>query len=60
MPVPLGSSGVAANAASRLPSRASRTSSSWETDAPEITGIGGSESRSKHTAARLYLADEVR
>ena len=23
--------------------------------APEITGIGGSESRSKHTAARLYL-----
>ena len=45
-----GSSGVAAKAASRLPSRASSTSSSWETEAPVITGIGGSESRSKHTA----------
>ncbi len=40
------------NAANRLPSAASSTSSSCETAAPEMTGIGGSESRSKHTAAK--------
>ena len=50
-PVVLGSSGVAANAAKRLPSAASSTRSSCETAAPEIGGIGGSESSSKHMAA---------
>lgn len=49
-PTTLGSSGVAANAASRLPSRASRTRSWCETAAPAIAGIDGSESNSKHTA----------
>src|SRR5438876_718745 len=47
-PVVDGSSGVAAKAAKRLPSFASRTSSSCETEAPEMTGIGGWESVSKH------------
>ena len=41
MPVLPGSSGVAANAASRLPSRASMTSLSWEIEAPEIYGNRG-------------------
>src|SRR5262245_55773446 len=52
MPAPPGSSGVAANAAKRLPSAASSSSSSCETAAPEMTGIGGEESCSKHTASR--------
>src|SRR4051812_2982688 len=41
-------SGRAAKAASLLPSRASSTRSSWSTEAPARTGIGGTESRSKH------------
>src|SRR5688572_12042278 len=45
-------SGVAENAAKRFPSAASRTSSSCEIAAPAMTGIGGSESSSKHTAGR--------
>ncbi len=52
------SSGVAANAAKRLPSAASRTRSSCETAAPEIGGIGGEESRSKHMRATLQRGDE--
>src|SRR5438067_13469476 len=48
-PAPFGSSGVAMNAAKRFPSDASSTRSSCETAAPEMTGIGGEESRSKHT-----------
>ena len=55
-PSPPGSSGVAAKAARRFPSRASRTRSSCETAAPEITGIGGRESLSKHTAIGAYRA----
>ena len=50
MPMPLGSSGSAAKAANRLPSAASSTRSSCETAAPEMTGIGGDESSSKHIA----------
>ena len=50
MPMPLGSSGCAANAANRFPSAASSTSSSCETAAPEMIGIGGNESSSKHIA----------
>src|ERR671934_2008981 len=46
----LGSSGAAWNAAKRFPSAASRTRSSCATAAPRTTGIGGSESSSKHTA----------
>src|SRR5438270_12830182 len=53
-PVVAGSSGLARNAAKRLPSAAWSTRSSWETAAPEITGIGGSESSSKHTAGGAY------
>ena len=53
-----GSSGVAANAAKRLPSAASSTRSSCETAAPEIGGIGGAESRSKHTAWPSYTVSE--
>src|SRR4029450_6674841 len=53
IPVSPGSSGVAANAASLFPSAASSTRSSCETAAPEMTGIGGSESESKHIA-RAY------
>ena len=48
MPTRAGSSGDAEKAANRLPSAASRTRSSCETAAPEIGGIGGAESRSKH------------
>src|SRR4051794_25276620 len=43
-----GLSGAAANAASRVPSDDSRTSSSCETAAPAIAGMGGCESSSKH------------
>src|SRR6185437_9296070 len=39
--------------ANRLPSSLSRTRSSWETAAPEIRGIGGSESTSKHIGPSL-------
>src|SRR5581483_4694030 len=53
-PVEPGSSGAAAKAAKRLPSAASRTRSSWETEAPEMAGIGGTESVSKHTAGGSY------
>ena len=53
IPIPLGSSGVAEKAASRLPSSASSTRSSCETAAPESTGIGGSESESKHIGPSL-------
>lgn len=48
IPDPEGSSGVAAKAASSFPSAAVRTRSSCDTAAPEMTGIGGAESRSKH------------
>src|SRR6266511_2708192 len=48
-PTSVGSSGAAEKAAKRFPSAASRTRSSWETAAPLMTGIGGSESSSKHT-----------
>src|SRR3954470_5159449 len=44
--------GRATNAARLLPSRASRTRSAWSTAAPARTGIGGTESRSKHIAPR--------
>src|SRR6185436_2092606 len=47
------SSGVAANAANLLPSAASSVRSLCETAAPRRTGIGGAESRSKHTR-RVY------
>src|SRR5262245_6916208 len=47
-PGPRSPSGRARNAAKRLPSSAWRTRSSCETAAPEIRGIGGSESSSKH------------
>ncbi len=47
-PAARGSSGIAAKAAKRFPSAASRTRSSCETAAPEIGGIGGEESSSKH------------
>lgn len=50
MPVERSPSGSARNAAKRLPSSLSRTRSPWETAAPEMRGIGGSESSSKHTA----------
>src|SRR5204862_6836950 len=53
IPAVAGSSGSAANAAKRLPSRASSTSSSCDSAAPEMTGIGGSESVSKHTGAEV-------
>jgi hypothetical protein len=55
-PVDAGSSGAAAKAAKRLPSAASRVRSSWETAAPEIAGIGGSESASKHTEGAYEAA----
>ena len=48
MPVRPGSSGVAANAAKAVPSADSSTRSSCETAAPRMTGIGGTESSSKH------------
>src|SRR3954454_16156174 len=50
MPFSAGSSGVARKAGKRLPSSASSTRSSCETAAPEMTGIGGGGSRSRHTA----------
>jgi len=53
-------SGVARNAAKRLPSRASSTRSSCETAAPERTGIGGTESDSKHTAEAESRVSPVR
>src|SRR5919201_4582978 len=67
-PIPVASSGAAWNAANRFPSRASSTRSSCETAAPRMTGIGGSESSSKHTARGRYkplvqsdrLGDEAR
>src|SRR5947207_4835670 len=49
-PVRKSPSGRARNAAKRFPSSLWRTRSSWETAAPEIRGIGGSESSSKHIA----------
>src|SRR2546423_3609337 len=49
-PVRESPSGRARNAAKRFPSSLWRTRSSWETAAPEIRGIGGSESSSKHIA----------
>src|SRR5262245_1916847 len=57
-PVVPGSSGVAANAAKRFPSAASRTRSSCETAAPEMGGMGGDESRSKHMPLTLQGRDE--
>src|SRR3954453_9495117 len=39
---------MARNAANSLPSAAVSVRSSWETAAPEMTGIGGAESSSKH------------
>jgi len=48
-PTSAGSSGLAAKAANVLPSAASSLRSSCETAAPRMTGIGGDESRSKHT-----------
>src|SRR5579885_598722 len=58
MPVRACSSGVARNAARRLPSRASSTSSSCDTAAPATGGTGGDESTSKHTA-RAYPTTRV-
>src|SRR5439155_14253939 len=52
-PVPADRSGPAWNAAKRLPSAASSTSSSCDTAAPAIGAMGGSESRSKHMAGTL-------
>src|SRR3954470_21593188 len=49
-PVSDASSGRAANAANHAPSLDSRTRSSCSTAPPERTGIGGSESVSKHMA----------
>ena len=46
--------GRTAGAAKRFPSAASSTTSSCETAAPEIAGIGGSESSSKHMRAEPY------
>src|SRR3954468_8278005 len=60
MPVSAGSSGVARKAAKRLPSCATSTRSSYETAAPEMTGIGGEESRSKHTAETESRVRRVR
>src|SRR3954469_8523658 len=54
IPFPLGSSGAAANAAKRVPSAEVRTRSSYETAAPAMIGIGGDESRSKHTTRGRY------
>src|SRR5438067_1870531 len=54
-PVAAGSSGSAAKAAKRVPSLDSSTRSSCETDAPARTGIGGSESGSKHIPWRTLL-----
>src|SRR5581483_8921844 len=54
-PARASSSGSAAKAAKRLPSRPSSTSSSCETAAPEIGATGGEESWSKHTADGPYL-----
>src|SRR5439155_22460602 len=51
-------SASAAKAAHRLPSAASSSSSRCETAAPEIAGIGGAESSSKHTP-RAYPARPV-
>ena len=48
MPDRRGSSGRAAKAANRVPSAELRTRSSCETAAPAISGMGGSESSSKH------------
>src|SRR4029453_9533132 len=59
-PMPEGSSGVARKAAKRLPSRASSTRSSCETAAPEMTGIGGEESSSKHTAGAESRVSRVK
>src|SRR5262245_52667407 len=52
------SSGAARKAAKWLPSAASSTSSSCETAAPEMAGIGGLESASWHMARR-YPGSEV-
>src|SRR5512132_1680318 len=60
IPVSAGPFGAAANAAKRLPSRASRIRSSCETAAPEIRGIGGAESRSKHMAPTPSLLRQRR
>src|SRR3954454_3149940 len=60
MPVSAGSSGVARKAAKRFPSRASSTRSSCETAAPEMTGTGGEEARSKHTAETESRVSRVR
>src|SRR5439155_2614090 len=53
MPVPAGSSGIATKAAKRVLSRDSSSRSSCVIAPPEMTGTGGSESRSKHTPRRL-------
>jgi hypothetical protein len=45
--------GAAAKAANAFPSAAWRVSSSCETAAPRMTGIGGDESSSKHISASL-------
>jgi hypothetical protein len=50
-PVSDDSSGSAANAAKRFPSVASSSRSSCVSAPPERTGIGGSESLSKHISA---------
>src|SRR3954452_23260154 len=53
-----GPSGRALNAANSVPSAEVKTRSSCETAAPERTGIGGSESASKHIRARTYRQEE--
>src|SRR4051812_34589670 len=58
-PVVAGPSGVARNAANWLPSAALSTRSSCETAAPEMTGIGGKESSSKHMTRRIREAGGV-
>src|SRR5919106_843920 len=60
MPARAGSSGAAKKAAKRFPSEASSVRSSCETAAPEIAGIGGAESRSKHIPPSYNLATSPR
>src|SRR5258708_287757 len=52
MPACPGSSGSAAKAAKRVPSRDTSSRSRCETAAPEMTGVGGGASSSKHTPQR--------
>src|SRR5213083_3448125 len=59
MPTREASSGSVANAAKRFPSGASSSRSSWKNAAPEMTGIGGDESRSKHMRRRYSYTRPV-